>query len=74
MIVAPKAIIDTTKWIISKPVINMNNFSEKKEEFIFESSFDLDRILSIFENLSLNIWELENLKKNINHLVIILLF
>ena len=64
VIVAPKAIIDTTKWIIIKPVINMNNFSEKKEEFIFESSFDLDRILSIFENLSsLNIWELEKLKK-----------
>lgn len=64
VIVAPKAIIDTTDWVLINPVINMNNLSEKKDQIIFKSNFDLDRILNIFENLSsLNIWELEKLKK-----------
>ena len=64
VIIAPKAIIYNREWVLINPLININNNSEKTDKIIFYSNFDLKRILSIFENLSsLNIWELEKLKK-----------
>ena len=63
VISSKKAIIKSTKWKLINPIINIDNTSIKKDEIIFKSNFNLDRILNIFENLSsLSLLELEKLK------------
>ena len=64
-ILADKAYIANTKWILKDVVINANNISKKVNQLEFNSNFDHERILSIFENFSsLNIIELEEIKKD----------
>ncbi len=65
VIISKKASIKTNTWILEKPLVNSQNNSKTLEKLEFNSNFDLERILSIFENLSsLNLFELELLKKD----------
>ena len=60
-----KAFIKNKTWILKKPIVSKNNITEKSDELEFESNFDKERILSIFENFSsLNIMKIEKLKKD----------
>jgi len=54
------------KWIIYNPIQTSENISEKKDnEINFKTNFDIDKISSLFSNVStLNIIELFNLKKD----------
>ena len=64
-ILADSASIVSTKWILKDVIINTNNNSKKVNQLEFDSNFDHERILSIFENFSsLNIIELEEIKKD----------
>ena len=64
-ILADSASIASTKWILKDVIINTNNNSKKINQLEFDSNFDHERILSIFENFSsLNIIELEEIKKD----------
>ena len=64
-ILADSASIVSTKWILKDVIINTNNNSKKVNQLEFNSNFDHERILSIFENFSsLNIIELEEIKKD----------
>lgn len=61
---AEKAYIEKKTWVLDKVIINSNNNIKKIEDLTYETNFNLERILSIFENLSsLNLLELETLKK-----------
>ena len=65
IILAKKASIISTEWILKDVIINENNNSKKIDQLNFISNFDHERILSIFENFSsLNILELEEIKKD----------
>ncbi len=65
LIVSKKADINNTTWILKDVVISSNNSSAKYEEVEFESNFNLDKILRIFENFSsLNIFKINDLRKD----------
>jgi len=65
IILAEKASISSTTWVLKDVTVNTNNFSNKVDQLNFVSNFDHKRILSIFENFSsLNIIELEEIKKD----------
>ena len=59
-----KANIENFNWQITNAVITKNNsFSTKQESVNFETNFNLEKINSLFSNLSsLTIWELNKLK------------
>ena len=57
--------IKTNNWIIFDPEIISNNTSDRKKSLIIKSSFNYERIQSLFSNLSsLSFLELLELKKN----------
>ena len=65
VIISDKALIINKKWILENPILNKKNKTEKFKELEFDSNFDKERILSIFENFSsLNIMKIEKLKKD----------
>ena len=65
VIISDKALIINKKWILENPILNKKNRTEKFKELEFDSNFDKERILSIFENFSsLNIMKIEKLKKD----------
>ena len=65
VIISDKALIINKKWILENPIVNKKNITEKFKELEFDSNFDKERILSIFENFtSLNIMKIEKLKKD----------
>ena len=51
-------------WNLEKNLVRSNNFeSEEIEQINFQSNFDINKINTLFENLSsLTIWELKNLE------------
>jgi len=58
-------IVDIKKkiWVIEKAIIIKNNVKKIKNDFLFESNFDSEKINTLFSNLtSLTIWELFNLR------------
>ena len=58
-------IVDVEKndWVIKKATIIENNIRTIKDNFIFQSNFNSEKINTLFSNLtSLTIWELFNLK------------
>jgi lipopolysaccharide export system permease protein len=62
-------IIDIKKndWVIKKATIIENNIRTIKDNFIFQSNFNSQKINTLFSNLtSLTIWELFNLKNEYN--------
>ena len=65
IIISNEVNIKDKQWILKKPIISSDNNTQKFDQINFNSNFDLERILSIFENFSsLNILELEELKKD----------
>ncbi len=62
---AKKANIVNEEWILNKVVINSKNNIKKIDELRIVSNFNLERILTIFDNLSsLSLMELETRKKD----------
>ncbi len=58
-------IVDIKKkiWVIEKAIIIENNVRKIKNDFLFESNFNSEKINTLFSNLtSLTIWELFNLR------------
>ncbi len=58
-------IVDIKKndWVIKKATIIENNIRTIKDDFIFQSNFNSEKINTLFSNLtSLTIWELFNLR------------
>jgi lipopolysaccharide export system permease protein len=65
IIKSKKIDISSSKWKIFKPLILKNNKKEELSEMEFKSNFDLQKINSLFSNLSsLTILELFQLKKS----------
>lgn len=61
---AKKANIKNNNWILENVNINSSNKLEKVERLEVKTNFNIDKILSLFDNLSaLSLLELENLKK-----------
>ena len=61
---AKKANIKNNNWILENVNINSSNKLEKVEKLEVKTNFNIDKILSLFDNLSaLSLLELENLKK-----------
>ena len=61
---AKKANIKNNNWILENVNINSSNKLEKVEKLEVKTNFYIDKILSLFDNLSaLSLLELENLKK-----------
>ena len=56
--------IEKKNWNLEKNLVRSNNFeSEEIEQINFQSNFDINKINTLFENLSsLTIWELKNLE------------
>ena len=55
--------IKKNDWMIERAIIIENNIRTIKDNFLFQSNFNSEKINSLFSNLtSLTIWELYNLK------------
>ncbi len=65
IIIAKKANINSNSWVLKDVIENIENNSLKHSELIFKSNFDMEKILSIFDNYSsLDFFELEELKQD----------
>ena len=65
IIISKKASIKNINWLLEDVIINTNNNTQKIDKLEFYSNFDIQKILSIFENFSsLNVFKLESLKKD----------
>ena len=62
--------ITNKNWSLQKNLIRSNNFETNKiDQMKFQSNFDLNKINTLFENLSsLTLWELKNLEKDFKSL------
>ncbi len=65
-----KVDITNKNWNLKKNLVRFNNFETSKiDQIVFQSNFDLEKINTLFENLSsLTIWELKNLEKDFKSL------
>jgi len=62
---AEKADIKKNKWLLKNLVIYSNNQKNRFDEVEFNSNFNLDKLLSLFNNLSaLSLFEIEKLKND----------
>ena len=62
---AEKVDIRNTTWKALNAKIHVNNVSYKKKEFLIKTHFNLEKINTLFSNLSsLTMWELEKLEKD----------
>ena len=62
---AEKVDIRNTTWKAVNAKIHVNNVTSKEKEFLIKTHFNLEKINSLFSNLSsLTMWELEKLKKD----------
>ena len=58
IIISKKASIKDNKWLLENVVVNTDNNPQKFDYLEFYSNFNLEKILSIFENFSsLNIFK-----------------
>ena len=65
IIIAKKANIQSKNWVLEDVTISENNNSKSIDQLLLESNFDIEKILTIFENFSsLNIFKLNELKKD----------
>ena len=56
--------IKDKNWVIEKAILVTNNVRTIKDNFLFQSNFNSEKINTLFSNLtSLTIWELYNLRK-----------
>ena len=59
--------VEKNNWVIKKATIIENNIRTIKDNFIFQTNFNSEKINTLFSNLtSLTIWELFNLKDEYN--------
>jgi len=66
---AEKALIKDNIWVLSNVTFNFENKQKKLESLMFESNFNLNKLLSIFDNLSaLSLFEIEKLKEDYERL------
>ena len=65
-----KVDITNKNWNLKKNLVRFNNFETSEiDQIVFQSNFDLEKINTLFENLSsLTIWELKNLEKDFKSL------
>ncbi len=65
-----KVDITSKNWSLEKNLVRSNNFETNKiDQMKFQSNFDLNKINTLFENLSsLTLWELKNLEKDFKSL------
>ena len=65
-----KVDITNKNWNLKKNLVRLNNFETSEiDQIVFQSNFDLEKINTLFENLSsLTIWELKNLEKDFKSL------
>ena len=65
-----KVDITNKNWNLKKNLVRFNNFETSEiNQIVFQSNFDLEKINTLFENLSsLTIWELKNLEKDFKSL------
>ena len=62
---AEKVDIRNTTWKALNVQIHINNVTSKEKEFLIKTHFNLEKINTLFSNLSsLTMWELEKLKKD----------
>jgi len=62
---AEKVDIRNTTWKAVNAKIHVNNVTSKEKELLIKTHFNLEKINSLFSNLSsLTMWELEKLKKD----------
>ena len=62
---AEKIDIRKTTWKALNVKIHINNITSKEKEFLIKTHFNLEKINTLFSNLSsLTMWELEKLKKD----------
>ena len=62
---AEKVDIRDTTWKAINAKIHVNNVTSKEKEFLIKTHFNLEKINTLFSNLSsLTMWELEKLKKD----------
>ena len=62
---AEKVDIRNTIWKALNVKIHINNITSKEKEFLIKTHFNLEKINTLFSNLSsLTMWELEKLKKD----------
>lgn len=60
-----KAYIKNNEWLLQNVVINSQNQKFLRDNMFFQSNFNLDKLLSLFENLSsLSLFEIAKLKKD----------
>ena len=60
-----KAFIKNNEWLLENVLINSQNRTIKKDEMLFKSNFNLDKLLSLFDNLStLSLFEIIKLEKD----------
>ena len=65
VIISKSVDIKSNNWIISEPIINLDNNTSTVNQLNFFSNFDEKRIMSIFENLSsLDMFKLQSLEKD----------
>ncbi len=66
---AKKANIKNKDWVLYDVKINQSNSIQSQKELEFASNFNIDKILTLFDNLSaLSLLELETLKKEYEYL------
>ncbi len=66
---AEKVDIQNTTWKAMNAKIHINNVTSKEKEFLIKTHFNLEKINTLFSNLSsLTMWELEKLKKDYDSL------
>ncbi len=65
-----KVDIRNKNWNMEKNLVRFSNFETSEiNQIVFQSNFDLEKINTLFENLSsLTIWELKNLEKDFKSL------
>jgi len=65
-----KVDIRNKNWNLEKNLVRFSNFETSEiNQIVFQSNFDLEKINTLFENLSsLTIWELKNLEKDFKSL------
>ena len=62
---AEKVDIRNTTWKALNVKVHVNNVTSKEKELLIKTHFNLEKINTLFSNLSsLTMWELEELKKN----------
>ncbi|MBD1141245.1 LptF/LptG family permease [Pelagibacterales bacterium SAG-MED39] len=65
IIISKKANIQSKTWVLEDVIVSENNNTQKIDQLSLQSNFDIEKILTIFENFSsLNVVKLNELRKD----------